>query len=65
MPTIQLLQFIILALGIGGSMFTAIRVSQRNTGKASWQAALPHLLVLAVFGLINVYLFTLPIVHRV
>jgi len=66
MSTIQVLQFATLALGIGGSIFTAYKIAGRGkndgTGlKAFW----PHLLVLVLFGLINVYLFTLPMSHRV
>lgn len=64
--TIQFLQFFILALGIFGSMFTAYKIADRNReNESSWKAFLPHLIVLAIFGLVNVYLFTLPMVHRV
>ncbi|HYF77059.1 MAG TPA: 4Fe-4S binding protein [Symbiobacteriaceae bacterium] len=64
--TIQILQFIVLGLGIGGSIFTAYKIAKRNqTGESSFKAFLPHLLVLILFGLVNIYLFTLPMTHRV
>jgi polyferredoxin len=64
--TIQVLQFIILGLGIGGSMFTAFKIANRGrSGENSLKAFWPHLVVLALFGIVNVYLFTLPMTHRV
>jgi hypothetical protein len=65
-PTIQALQFGVLALGIGGSIFTAYKIAQRSPGQTTpFRAFLPQLLVLVIFGLVNVYLFTLPMGHRV
>ena len=65
-PTIQALQFAVLALGIGGSFFTAYKIAQRRHGEApTLRALVPQLVVLVIFGLVNVYLFTLPMAHRV
>lgn len=66
MSTIQVLQFTILGLGIAGSMFTAYKIATHDKRDASsLKAFWPHLVVLALFGVINVYLFTLPMMHRV
>jgi len=62
--TIQLVQFAVLGIGLGGSVFTAYKIATREKGpglKAFW----PHLIVLVIFGLVNLYLFTMPMSHRV
>lgn len=64
-PTIQALQFGVLALGIGGSIFTACKVAQGSPGQTTpLRAFVPQLAVLILFGLVNIYLFTLPMAHR-
>lgn len=64
--TVQFLQFVTLAIGIGGSIFTAYKIAQRSAAsEKSLKAFWPHMVVLILFGLINVYLFTLPMSHRV
>ncbi|TAK22701.1 MAG: 4Fe-4S binding protein [Chloroflexota bacterium] len=65
-PTIQALQFGLLALGIGGSLFTAWKIAGRTpSGFGPARGLIPHIVVLALFGAVNVYLFTLPMAHRV
>ncbi|HEY3366979.1 MAG TPA: hypothetical protein VGK74_18155 [Symbiobacteriaceae bacterium] len=59
MGTIQILQFI--ALGIGGAVFTAYKIAGKGKPRAFW----PHVAVLAVFSIVNLDLFTLPMQHRV
>ncbi len=64
--TIQALQFATLGLGIAGAMYTAYRIaghSKANSNKL--QTLWPHLAVLLLFGLLNIYLFTMPMSHRV
>ena len=64
--TVTMLQFVIVGLGIAGSVYTATRIAQRSGSAAHpLQALLPHGIVLILFGLVNLYLFTLPMVHRV
>ena len=64
--TIQALQFGVLGLGVAGSIFTAYKIAQRSAGqRGTLLALLPQLIVLVIFGLVNVYLFTLPMAHRV
>lgn len=63
---LQILQFAVLGLGIGGSIFTAYKIANRNrTGESAFRAFWPHLLVIAIFGLLNIYLFLQPMAHRV
>lgn len=65
-PTIQALQFGVLALGIAGSLYTAWRISQRSAaGTGPARGLWPHFAVIVLFGVVNVYLFTLPMAHRV
>jgi ferredoxin len=64
--TVTMLQFVIVGLGIAGSVYTATRIAQRSGSTAPpLQALLPHGIILILFGLVNLYLFTLPMVHRV
>jgi polyferredoxin len=64
--TVRLLQFAIVGLGTAGAIYTATRIARRpgSTGR-SLPALIPHLIVLILFGLVNFYLFTLPMLHRV
>ncbi len=65
-PAIQALQFVLLGLGIAGSLVTAHQLARRAAGRSSTIRVLaPQLAVLLVFSLVNVYLFTLPMAHRV
>ncbi len=66
MREIQALQFAVLFLGIGGSLYTAYRISQRFQGGSGPSRGLwPHVVVIVLFALANLYLFTLPMAHRV
>jgi hypothetical protein len=63
--TIQILQFGLIGLGAAGSILTAWKITQRagqSTGRL--REALPHLTVLFAFAALNVYLFTMPMSHR-
>ncbi|MFZ5826394.1 MAG: 4Fe-4S binding protein [Bacillota bacterium] len=62
--TVLTLQFATLALGIGGSIFTAYKIARRNKGE-SLAAFWPHLALIVIFGLVNLWLFTMPMSHRV
>jgi len=65
-PTIQALQFALLLGGIGGSLFTAWKIGgQPARGSVLRGGAVPHVVVIVLFALVNVYLFTLPMAHRV
>ncbi len=63
--TIQSLQFVLLALGVGGSILTAWKIAQRpGANGRQLREAIPHLVVLVAFASLNVYLFTMPMAHR-
>jgi hypothetical protein len=64
--TVTMLQFVIVGLGIAGSIYTATRIAERPGSTAHpFRALIPHGIVLILFGLVNLYLFTLPMMHRV
>lgn len=64
--TLMFLQFLILALGIAGSIFTAYKIAHRNQEReSSLKAFWPHLVVIVLFGLVNAFLFLQPMAHRV
>jgi polyferredoxin len=64
--TVRMLQFAIIALGIAGSLYTATRIAERpGSAVPRLRTLMPHAAVLVLFGFVNVYLFTLPMVHRV
>lgn len=64
--TIQLLQFLLLALGIAGSLYTAKRITHRRYQTAARRRAtlVPYVGVIAALGALNVWLFLLPMAHR-
>lgn len=65
MTTIQLLQYILLLLGMLGSLYTAYKIAKSHYGEADiLRITLPIGVLIVVLMLANVYLFTLPMVHR-
>lgn len=65
--TILVLQLIILALGIAGSAYTVRRITNRRYGSVARRTATsaPFLVLLGVLAVMNVYLFLLPMAHRI
>jgi hypothetical protein len=61
--TIQVLQYALLALGFGASLYTAWRIADRKRERRVLQLA-PYALLLTVFMAVNVVLFALPMAHR-
>jgi hypothetical protein len=63
--TIQILQYLVIALGVIGSLYTAYRIarSQYGAGK-TWPAFAPYALLVAILGVMNVCLFILPMAMR-
>jgi hypothetical protein len=57
--TIQVLQYGLLALGFGGSLYTAWRIAGRDGAQF-----LPYALLVNLFMVVNVALFALPMAHR-
>lgn len=62
--TIQLLQFILLGLGVLGSLYAAYRIAKHHNGLKLWGSFAPIGGLIVVLGLINVYLFLLPMAMR-
>ena len=63
--TIQVLQQILLALGIVGSLYAAYRIAGSHDGSAKkWSSFAPYAALIVVLGVINVWLFLLPMAMR-
>lgn len=62
--TIQLLQYILLALGIAGALYTAYRITQGNYRGKTWGALLPYAALILLLGAVNIWLFILPMAMR-
>jgi ferredoxin len=59
--TVQILQYIIIAIGMFGSIYTAYRIGN----KGSLKALMPYYTLMILLAVINIYLFSLPMMHRV
>jgi ferredoxin len=59
--TVQILQYIIIAIGTFGSVYTAYRIGN----KGSFKALMPYYTLMILLAVINIYLFSLPMMHRV
>lgn len=65
--TIQVLQYLLIAVGVAGSLFAAYRIARYHyRDPATMRASLtPYTVVILAFALINVALFLFPMAHRV
>jgi polyferredoxin len=63
---IQVLQYLLLAVGIAGSVYTAWRITARRYELASVRLATfrPYATVIVALSALNLYLFALPMAHR-
>lgn len=59
--TVQWLQYMIITIGFIGSTYTAYKMGK----KASFKAMLPYYGLMLLLGIVNMYLFSLPMSHRV
>lgn len=59
--TVQLIQYLVIVLGLIGSAYTVYRIGD----KASWRKLLPYYALMVILAVINIYLFSLPMSHRV
>lgn len=57
---------LVLALGVAGSAYTVRHITHgQHQGTARRRATLvPHLLLVGIFAVLNTYMFTLPMTHR-
>ncbi|NLI93320.1 MAG: 4Fe-4S binding protein [Peptococcaceae bacterium] len=58
--TIQILQYLLIVLGVIGSGFTAYKIAKPKEGKG----LLPHILLIVLLGIVNIYFFYLPMGMR-
>ncbi|HEX2909438.1 MAG TPA: hypothetical protein VH186_01425 [Chloroflexia bacterium] len=64
-PVIQVLQYILIGLGVIGSLYAVFRIAKNHYGQGrTWTTFVPYALLIAVFGAINVWLFILPMAMR-
>jgi ferredoxin len=65
-PTIQILQYMLIAIGVIGSLYTAFRIVKSNYGeqKKTGMTFAPSAILIVVFGIINIYLFMMPMSMR-
>lgn len=61
MGTVQIMQYFVILFGLIGSTYTVYRIGH----KASWRKLLPYYALMAILAVINIYLFSLPMSHRV
>ena len=63
---ILVLQLVILALGVAGSAYTVRRITNRRYGSVARRrsTSIPVMVLLGILAAINVYLFMLPMAHR-
>ena len=65
LATIQVLQFTLLGLGGLASIYTAYRIARTNYGAGKGANSYwPYVTLFVIFVLFNVYLFLLPMAHR-
>jgi polyferredoxin len=65
LATIQLLQYVLIALGLLGSLYAAYRIAHSHYGATKrWATFLPYAALVLVLGIINVGLFMLPMAMR-
>ncbi|MBI5052016.1 MAG: 4Fe-4S binding protein [Chloroflexi bacterium] len=63
--TIQILQFVLIALGVGGSLYAAYRIAHSNySGGKTWATLIPYTILIIVLGGVNIWLFILPMAMR-
>lgn len=65
-PSIQVLQYLIVAAGVAGSVYTAWRIAgaSRSVGGSLATTLTPYVGLIAVFGAIDVILFAMPMAMR-
>lgn len=63
--TIQILQYLLIGLGVLASLYTVLRIAKNHYGKGrTWTTFVPYAALIAIFGAINVWLFILPMAMR-
>ncbi len=63
-PTIQVLQFLTLWAGIGATVYAAYRLCRSVHGGKRLRALAPQLVLIALLVVVNIYMFSQPMMHR-
>lgn len=58
---VQLLQYLVVVLGLAGSAYAVYRIG----GRAPWRKLVPYYVLMLLLAVVNIYLFSLPMMHRV
>jgi hypothetical protein len=61
---IQILQFALIGLGVLGSIVTAFWIARRNYPEKAWVSFIPYAILILALGVINIWLFVLPMAMR-
>jgi hypothetical protein len=65
MGSIQMLQFGLIGLGLIGSLYTAYRIARASYAPEKlWGTFVPFAVLMVILGVINFYLFVLPMAMR-
>ncbi|HLG25456.1 MAG TPA: 4Fe-4S binding protein [Candidatus Gracilibacteria bacterium] len=64
--TIKILQYLILSLGVIGTLYITYRIAQKKAPDRSAliKTMIPHLVLLGVLMAVNFFIFSLPMIHR-
>jgi predicted membrane channel-forming protein YqfA (hemolysin III family) len=62
--TIQILQYVLIVLGVVGSLYAVYRIARKNFPEKIWATSLPYGVVILLLGVINLILFSLPMSMR-
>jgi hypothetical protein len=63
--TIQILQYILVVLGVLGSIYTIYRIAKKQYGEGKiWSTLVPYAVLIIAFGILNLWLFALPMSMR-
>ncbi len=62
MPTIQIIQYILTALGILGAAYTAHRISLNSPNSRS--SVMPYILLILMFGAVALWMYSVPMAAR-
>ncbi|MGF6953948.1 polyferredoxin [Neobacillus sp. B4I6] len=62
-PTVQMIQYIVILIGLAGTCYVVYRMGKGK--KTAFKAMLPYYVLMTVLAITNIYLFSLPMMHRV
>ncbi|MFA4836905.1 MAG: 4Fe-4S binding protein [Dehalococcoidia bacterium] len=63
--TIQILQYMLIVLGVAASLYTAYRIARSNyPNSKSWGTVRPYAVLIVLLGIANIVLFSLPMTMR-